>query len=325
MALLPGSPAINAATGNSYGAAAFTLDAPSLSIQSGQGILPANTTLTYRITAITIFGETLASQEFSVTTGSGGSNAVQISVPRSSQHWSYRIYGRTQGSEQLIGELGSDPFGNPDLPLTFVDNGSQTPNGTLPTGTLPTPDVPSISVQANRGALPAQTTLTYRVTTLSFFGETLASQEFSVTTGTNANNTVVISIPPSTAGWSFRIYGRTQGSEQLIGEVFSSPDYGGSGPFTFVDDGSQTPSGALPTANTTSTLKFDQRGIARPQGAAWDIGAFEVQSGAGAGTSIGNATVAAADEPLPQKSITRASFTPSSGVDTNSNNTDSKR
>lgn len=83
----------------------------------------------------------------------------------------------------------------------------------------------------------------YRVSAINANGETLASAETSLAitgpAGVNVNWTAV------TGATGYRIYGRTTGAEQFIGAVGSSTT-------TFLDNGSITPSGALPGANTTA-------------------------------------------------------------------------
>jgi hypothetical protein len=67
------------------------------------------------------------------------------------------------------------------------------------------------------------------------------------TTDTNTITVVWTKVQGSTG---YKVYGRTTGAEQLIGTIAASST------LTFVDTGSVTPSGALPTANTTSQSTF---------------------------------------------------------------------
>jgi predicted outer membrane repeat protein len=120
MAPLTGSPAIDA---GSYDALPPSLSIPTgvtLTVQPGGGGLPAQTTFTYRVSAITLFGETLASSEVSITTGNNASNAVTISWDPVPGATGYKIYGRIQGAEVLMYQIGGlSQFPNA---TSFVDN-----------------------------------------------------------------------------------------------------------------------------------------------------------------------------------------------------------
>lgn len=90
----------------------------------------------------------------------------------------------------------------------------------------------------------ATATYFYRVTALDARGETQPSTETSlaVTGPTAAVNVNWGAVANATGGYN--IYGRTTGAEQLIGHVAQ-------GTTTFLDTCTVTPSGALPTVNTT--------------------------------------------------------------------------
>ena len=66
----------------------------------------------------------------------------------------------------------------------------------------------------------------------------------------------------------YKVYGRTAGSEQLLATI--NPNVS-----IFVDTGSFTPSGALPTVNIPTLPTTDQRGQPRIVNNTVDIGAFE--------------------------------------------------
>lgn len=128
------------------------------------------------------------------------------------------------------------------------DNGSLIdPPVVDPGGALPNPSAITLTVSTTGGALTHNTTYAYRVSYFNASGETLASAEQTIATpSTPTADTYSISI-----GWAFQVgaeganvYGRTASGEQLIMAV-SMPT------LSFVDDGSVTPSGALPTFNTT--------------------------------------------------------------------------
>lgn len=110
----------------------------------------------------------------------------------------------------------------------------------------------------------------YRVAANNAAGQTLASTETSVAitgpAGVNVNWTAV----PGATGYS--VYGRTTGAELRIGIV------SGGSTTTFLDDGSITPSGALPSVDTTAVSTFG--------GALTTTGAITTGSSLSAGGSV---------------------------------------
>ncbi len=95
---------------------------------SATGTLTVGTTYYYRVSATLSTGETLASSEQSIllaavppSTTTGGVNINWLTVIGAT---GYKIYGRTQGAEQLIASVGAAN--------TYLDNGSLTPSGSLP-------------------------------------------------------------------------------------------------------------------------------------------------------------------------------------------------
>src|SRR5262249_27151177 len=194
-------------------------------------------------------GETLASAETAITTGSNkNANYVKFAWNDVSGATGYHVYGRTQGAEELIATVNGS---------SFFDDGSITPSGALPTA------------NTTGGSLPDNTAFYYRVSAVNQQGETLASAETSITTGSNQDtNAVAVNWSEVPGATGYKVYGRTQGAEQLIATVDA-------GTLTYVDAGSITPSGALPTANTALALPTDQRGLPRIAGGTVDLGAFE--------------------------------------------------
>lgn len=227
----------------------------------------------YRVAAIDAFGTSLASTETSQVVPAGTStNTVRVNWNVVNGAYGYKVYGRTTGAELFMATLGTGAT------TTFLDNGSITPSGALPvantTGNSVLGNLTEVSVtplatpvnatftQANTGgSLVASTTYYYRVAALDAFGTSLASTETSVATSSAAPSTHTVTVnwnivPGAT---SYNVYGRTTGAEQLIANVpylipnpglAASVIYG----LSYVDTGSVTPSGALPTANTTGNI-----------------------------------------------------------------------
>lgn len=99
---------------------------------------------------------------------------------------------------------------------------------------------------ATIGGTLAAGTYFYRVTALSSRGETLASVETSqVTTGTTS--TVTVNWTTVTGAVAYKVYGRSTGAELYMQTLPS-------GTLTWIDTGSVTPAGALPTADTSGGI-----------------------------------------------------------------------
>lgn len=109
------------------------------------------------------------------------------------------------------------------------------------TDQLATPTNGTHTTATTGGTLPAGT-YTYRVSALDANGETLASAESGITT-TGSTSTVTVVWGAIAGATGYRIYGRAAGGQQLMAEVGAVTSW--------LDDGSITPSGALPAANTT--------------------------------------------------------------------------
>lgn len=119
--------------------------------------------------------------------------------------------------------------------------------GTTARGQLATPVNSAFTQTDTGGSLTPSTTYYYRVSAIDGVGESLASAETSGATSATAGNThaMVVNWGAVTGATGYKIYGRTTGAEQLIATVGAVT--------TYTDTGSITPSGALPTANTSST------------------------------------------------------------------------
>lgn len=112
----------------------------------------------------------------------------------------------------------------------------------------PAPPAPSTSTSTSGGTLAAGT-YSYRISAVINGIETTASVAATQqTTGITSTVTVSWAAFASAAATSYKVYGRTGGSELLMGTVNMPTTQ-------FVDDGSVTPSGALPAVNTNISFK----------------------------------------------------------------------
>lgn len=112
-----------------------------------------------------------------------------------------------------------------------------------------------------------RTTYSYKVSALSGVGETLASSAVTCTNAaldsTHFNEITWFAVIGADA---YRVYGRTGGSERLLGTVFpkdvNAASLAGHSTVTyFKDDGSVTPNGALPSIDKTGTVSLEGTGF----------------------------------------------------------------
>lgn len=95
-----------------------------------------------------------------------------------------------------------------------------------------------VTTSGSAGSLAASTDYTYQVSAVYPWGESAASAPVSVTTGTGSTNENTITWTLPAQATAAKVYGRTAGGELFIAEV---------GTDNYLDTGSVTPSGALPT------------------------------------------------------------------------------
>lgn len=125
-------------------------------------------------------------------------------------------------------------------------------------GTLTAIGIGGLPVPANWGAQPTTTTAStggtlvpatyyYRCAARNAAGHTAECVEFSQVVGAGTNTNIVTITFPTGAGLrgltGWDVYGRTTGAETLMAANCQTP--------TFIDDGSVTPSGAMPGTDTT--------------------------------------------------------------------------
>lgn len=129
--------------------------------------------------------------------------------------------------------------------VSYRNSRGETMNMTV-IGEQVTPATPGSSTSTTGGTLAAAT-YSYRVTAVIAGTESAPSTaKTQVTTGATSTVTITWTAVPGAS--SYKVYGRTGGSELLMSTV-TAPTV------QFIDDGSATPSGALPTATSAVSLK----------------------------------------------------------------------
>jgi hypothetical protein len=133
MALLPGSPALDAGS-NAFVAPLLAPTGLRATVQGPPSFLPVPIPLVYRVTAFNLAGESLGSTEVSATTAHvfliPGVSSVTLSWNAVPGATGYKVYGRTQESELFLGT--SPAVASP----SFTDTLLITP------GSVPVPPIP---------------------------------------------------------------------------------------------------------------------------------------------------------------------------------------
>lgn len=125
--------------------------------------------------------------------------------------------------------------------------------GKLHVKALPTPTGVAVTPTGS-GA----TTYSYKVTALTNEGETVVSAAVTCVNGTlgTGGRLNTITLFPVVGASGYKIYGRTSGSELLM-KTLTLAEVGDTSSVVWVDDGSVTPSGALPVVNSTGAAIID--------------------------------------------------------------------
>ena len=185
-------------------------------ISSETGYLPPNTYY-YLVTAVTGAGEVIASNEQAVTT-SATDESIDLAWAPISGATSYRIYRSTTSgsySNTLIAAVPSDT-------TTYTDNGG--------VGTFFQTE-PSL---ATNGALAINTTYYYLITALTAAGQTIGSNQMSITT--NAKDlTADLSWDSFAGATSYNVYRSTTPGD-FVNALLAT-----TGQTTFIDDGTFVP------------------------------------------------------------------------------------
>lgn len=201
------------------------------------GTLPA-ATYYYKVTALGPTGETLGSNEVSVTT-TGATSSVALSWGAVTGATGYKVYrGTSAGGENI--------YYAPGNVTAFTDTGATGTNGTVPSSNTTTLGAPTANAPttATTGGTLTAATYYYKITALNSIGETLPSTEVSIaTTGSTSANTVTWSAVTGATG--YKIYrGTAAGAESVFYTVGSVT--------TFTDTGAANTAGTPPTTNTTT-------------------------------------------------------------------------
>ena len=177
---------------------------------------------------------------------------------------------------------GRDIPGAPLIYVVRVNKATQS-SLNLAAGTVSsvsTPGAPTLTPSDTGGSLANGSTYNYRISAINSVGETVPGSEGTAATVVGPFGSISVTWSAVSGATGYRIYGRTTGSEQLLATVI------GNSSTQFTDDGSLTPSGAIPGSNTTAgslvamTLTSNDYGIQTRQ--------IRVSIGTGAG-SLGKA------------------------------------
>lgn len=222
-----------------------TIAVPSMSgltTSATGGTLLANTYYSV-VTAYTAAGDTVVSNEMSVTT-TGTTSKISPTWGSVAGATGYRYWrGTTSGTYDGYYDVG--------LVTTFDDTNVTLTSSSIPssnTALIPTPTLSSITGSTTGGSLPADVYFV-KITALTAAGETDASTEQSVTT-TGTTSSITIPIPTIAGATGFKIWRGTETNGQnvhyTVGVVSS-----------FVDDGSTVTPTHSETIRTTVWVSYD--------------------------------------------------------------------
>ena len=119
---------------------------------------------------------------------------------------------------------------------------------------LASPAAPTLTANLTGGSL-ADASYQYRVSALDQSGNTLAGPEAAaaaVIAGGGGQGSVTVTWAAVSGAASYNVYGRTAAAELLMANIIDPTD-GAQGDVQFIDNGSITPSGALPLTDTAAT------------------------------------------------------------------------
>jgi hypothetical protein len=161
----------------------------------------------------------------------------------------------------------------------------QSMTGGIKTATVGSPTLDGGAFTASlTGSLTGGTAYYYKVSSLTDIGETVPGTEqlFTPTLDGGVN----VTWPLVAGAKSYNVYGRTTGAEQLIGNVLGSATSNG-GFLSLLDDGSVSPSGAIPTVDKSFEILDNGLGVLAVHGSSTAPQAFESGTHSLAGTADG--------------------------------------
>lgn len=219
-------------------------------------------TFYYRVAAFDSVGTSIASLETSITIPAGtNTNTATVTWGQVAGATGYKVYGRTFGTELLIVSIASATT------LSFTDTGAITPSGALPSGNttgvvqgsqaqvagltvapISAPTINTTNASTTGGTLAGGTIFNYSIVAIDAAGNTTTGTGATKTTaGGTSTNTVQIVWNAVTNAAGYKVYGRTSGSQLLMATLPNTT-------LNWTDTGSITPSGVMPTINTTGTI-----------------------------------------------------------------------
>lgn len=124
--------------------------------------------------------------------------------------------------------------------------GSNEVSVVVPSSVLAAPVQSAASTAVTGGTLPAATAFFYKVTARNAAGETLGSNEVTVTTGAGATNTNTVNWTAVPGATSYRVYRGTAAAGESV--FYSTGNV-----VTFADTGAASTAGTVPVTNTAVT------------------------------------------------------------------------
>lgn len=205
---------------------------------SGGSLVGSGATYYYKIGVMVGDQETTCSAQFSDTIATvGTAHRLRLNIPHQEGATAYRIYGRTNGTEKLLGTVSASPTGSV---VTYLDTGAATlSNSPITTGT---------------GSWAGTGTKYYRVSAVGEAGESAPSDAYTVSVGTVTDH-VCVGIPYQSNVHTYNIYrGDSSGTERLLASVPVSA----LGSTIYVDNGAVIASTQPLATSVTTNGKSDE-------------------------------------------------------------------
>jgi len=237
--------------------AAYT-SAPTLAPSTTGGTLAANTTYYFQFTYTTTASETPASPESFITTGpSTSTNSIYVTIPSlPAGTTGLNIYmGSTSGGETLLNSTPLTSSTTSPYQITALPTSTTVPPaGNSTAYTLTPTTAPTGTPASTGGSLAANTSYYVTYTWVDANGESTASSEGVIPTGSSPSTStysIPLTLPAAPAGaTSVNVYvGTTSGGETLNGSASASV---GTAPSYTINFPSPTNASIAPTTNATA-------------------------------------------------------------------------